>query len=124
MNASRLKEFLDLLIDLEAKNRIQESLNEVVNTLGRLAAEPQNASIQSEFAQQLDQFKASTASTQASIEPAKIPLLQEIGADKYFIRDFPEEISSSIRENPLTPAVTQQKLQPIARCRWRSSSQR
>jgi hypothetical protein len=34
MNASRLKEFLDLLIDLEAKNRIQESLNEVVNTLG------------------------------------------------------------------------------------------
>ena len=44
MNASRLKEFLDLLIDLEAKNRIQESLNEVVNTLGRLAAEPQNAS--------------------------------------------------------------------------------
>jgi hypothetical protein len=61
----------------------------------------------------LDQFKASTASTQASIEPAKIPLLQEIGADKYFIRDSPEEISSSIRENPLTPAVTQQKLQPI-----------
>ena len=110
MNASRLREILDLLLEREAQFRVQENLRELNQRLAELISQPQNAAFQSHFSQVLEMLRQTGASLRDSIEPAQIPLLQEIGADKYFIHDFPADISSSIRDNPISPAVTHEKL--------------
>lgn len=110
MNTSRLRELVDLLLDREKQQAIQQILNELNQALSQLISQPQNANFQTQFAQTVDKLNAATQALRASFEPAQIPLLQEIGADKYFIYDFAEDLANSIRANPLTPAVTQQKL--------------
>ncbi|MGO9017031.1 MAG: hypothetical protein ACLQVJ_01630 [Syntrophobacteraceae bacterium] len=110
MNASRLREILDLLLEREAKFRVQEIFRELNQKLAELISQPQNPAFQSQFSEALEKLREAGASLRASIEPAQMPLLQEIGADKYFVHDFPADISASIRDNPISPAVTQQKL--------------
>ncbi len=110
MNASRLREIVDLLLEREGKFRVQESFRELNQRLAELISQPQNPQFQNVFSQALEKIHDASGSLRASIEPAQIPLLQEIGADKYFVHDFPAEISASIRDNPISPAVTQQKL--------------
>lgn len=110
MNASRLREILDLLLEREGRYRVQESFRELNQRLAELISQPQNAGFQSQFSEALEKLRVASASLRGSIEPAQIPLLQEIGADKYFVHDFPADISASIRDNPISPAVTQQKL--------------
>jgi hypothetical protein len=110
MNASRLREILDLLLDREEKFGVQENFRQLNQKLTELISQPQNADFQSQFSVALEKLHEAAASVRATIEPAQIPLLQEIGADKYYVHDFPADISASIRDNPISPAVTQQKL--------------
>lgn len=110
MNASRLRELVELLLATDKKYQIQQLVSETAQILGQLISQPQNPSLQSSFSTTLDKLAAAAAQARESFDPAQVPLLQEIGATKYFLNDFPAELNASIRENPLSPAVTNQKI--------------
>ncbi len=110
MNASRLREILDLLLEREKTFQIQATLQDLNNKLTELVSQPQNPTFQSQFSHALDSLNKANEAVKTSIEPAQISLLEEIGADKYFTHDFTTEISNSIRDNPLSPEVAREKL--------------
>jgi hypothetical protein len=110
MNVSRLREILEMLLEKEREFQIQVNLQELNNKFAELVAQPQNATIQSQFSDALEKLSIVNKAIQTNIEPAQISLLQEIGGDKYFTQDFTTEIINSIKENPLSPEVARLKL--------------
>jgi hypothetical protein len=110
MNASRLREIVDLLLSREGESEIQVRLQELHTALADLVSQPQNTTHQTNFAQALSRLGVAATAVRATFEPAQIPLLEEIGADKYFLHDFAAEIAGWIQENPLSPAVARDKL--------------
>jgi hypothetical protein len=114
MNASRLRETVDLLLERESTFQIQALLDQLRQRLSDLVSQPQQANIQSEFSQALEKLTTANNSLRASFQPAQTGLLHEIGANKYFTHDFAADIRTWIRENPLSPVVAQQKLNTFA----------
>jgi plasmid stabilization system protein ParE len=110
MNASRLREIVDLLLEREGTFQIQALLDQLRQRLSDLVSQPQQPSIQSEFSQALERLTTANNSLRVSFQPAQTVLVQEIGAAKYFAHDFAADIRSWITENPLSPVVAQQKL--------------
>lgn len=107
MNASRLKEIVELLLDREEEYKIQTLLNEVNSNLSNLASAPQEQSHQTGFANALEILKATTHDMSLTFEPAELELFAEIGADEFFSPDIGSNIERSIQENPITPTVSQ-----------------
>jgi hypothetical protein len=83
MNASRLRELTDLLLDREQQFKIQEILNELNSNLSSLAGSPQDAGIQTNFANALTRLRTAMAGMMSSFQPAQVRLLEEIGAHRY-----------------------------------------
>jgi len=110
MNASRLRELTDLLLDREQQFKIQEILNELNSHLSNLAGSPQDAATQTNFANTVTKLRTAMAGLMSSFQPAQVRLLEEIGADRFFTNNLSAEISNWIQENPISPAVTQQKV--------------
>ena len=105
MNASRLREILELLIQSESKYKIQEVLGKVNGHLNEIVSAPQEPEHQKNFAETLERLRKSMNGMVATFEPAQIDLFTEIGADKYFVSDIPGDIVQSVRDNPITPTV-------------------
>ncbi len=106
MNASRLKEIVELLLRRESEHKIQDILSEVNTHLSSLVGTPQEETLQKNFAETLNRLQKSMGDMIATFEPAQITLFAEIGADKYFSSDIPGDIAQSVRDNPITPAVS------------------
>src|SRR5216684_1027298 len=110
MNASRLREIVELLIERENKHRVQAILTELQGHLNNLVSQPQQPQYQTQFAQTLDRLRTAMNELSASFQPAQVKLLQDIGADRFFTTNLATEIDQWIQENPISPAVSQQKL--------------
>ncbi len=110
MNASRLREITDLLLEKEQQFKIQEILTELSGHLSNLASNPQDAAHQNNFAAGLEKLKVAIEGLSATLQPAQIKLLEEIDADKFFTGQMFSEIIDWVQKNPLTPAVAHQKL--------------
>ena len=113
MNASRLREIVDLLLQRESEHNIQGILGEVASHLSNLAGAPQEQSHQTGFADALQRLGASMSDMVATFEPAQLELIKEIGADAYFCLDIRGVIEQSVRENPITPTVTRDYLSKL-----------
>lgn len=110
MNASRLKEVVDFLLQLESNHAIQKNLNETLQNLNYLVQQPQNSQYQTQFSNSLEKLRSSVAEVREKLAPAQIILLNEIGANDYFVEDFTAQIIDWMQKNPLTPAVTQKNV--------------
>ena len=110
MNASRLRELVDLLLNLENEFQIQNKLNELSSNLASIVQQPQQPQFQNQFANTLTALTTAEISLREKIEPAQISLLNEIGASKFFVGDLTSKIKDWMHENPHTPAVTQTNL--------------
>lgn len=110
MNASRLLEIVQLLINTEKKKKIQDTLTEANSALSNLVSQPSQPSHQSEFATALEKLRTLMNDVREGFQPAQIKLLEEIGAAQYFTDDLATEISGWVTENVATPAVAQEKL--------------
>jgi hypothetical protein len=110
MNASRLLEVVQLLINVEKRKKVQDALNTINTALSNLVSNPSQASHQSEFAQSVEKLRTLMGEVQDTFQPAQIKLLEEIGAADFFVGDLAGEISRWVSENVATPAVAQQKL--------------
>ena len=83
------------------------------NALSQLASNPNDQGIQTAYASAFNDLKTGWDKMVASFEPAQIDLFGEIGADYYFVHDFPEDIRLSMQKNAATPAVAQQEMQEL-----------
>ena len=117
MNASRLREIADLLLKREEEFKIQQLLQDLNSHISTLAGAPQDAGNQTNFAGALEKLRSAMNGMMSSFPPAQVKLLQEIGADRFFTTNLPAEISTWVQENPITPAVTQQKIGTLTKNR-------
>lgn len=113
MNASRLLEIVQLLVNTEKRKKIQEALNNANSALGDLVSQPSQPSHQSEFAASLEKLRALMSEVREGFQPAQIKLLEEIGAAQFFTNDLASEIAGWVAENVATPAVAQEKLNAL-----------
>ena len=111
MNASRLREIVDLLLELETGFQIQTRLNEANGALQNMISQPQNPDFRTQFSNTLDQLRAGAAQISEELQPTQISLIVEIGGEKFFVDDLAALIDDWIQKNRVTPAVIQQYLQ-------------
>jgi len=102
MNASRLREILELLRKSEEKYKIQKILTELNGHLNSIVSAPQEPGHQNSFAETLGRLRKSMIDMVATFEPAQIDLFKEIGAHKYFASDSAGEIAQSVQDNPMS----------------------
>src|SRR5215208_6303994 len=117
MNASRLREVIDLLLEKEQQFKLQEILGELNTHLSNLASNPQEATHQKNFAEAIEKLEVAVEELAASFQPAQIKLLEEIGADEFFTPCLFHEIAVWVQENPISPAVAHQKLSAFVKKR-------
>lgn len=108
MNAERLLELADHIIKADQRHTIQDMLNQLASELQNVSSQPQNTSFQTQYSDTLKKFNNHWASFEADFSAAELRMIQDIGADKYFTIDFPNEISRVTADNQLTPMVVYQ----------------
>ncbi|TGV61534.1 hypothetical protein EN784_03910 [bacterium M00.F.Ca.ET.141.01.1.1] len=110
MNASRLLEIVDLLLQQEEQNATESRLADLSTALGQLVASPAEPSYQQALSSAIERLQEALNALLRSFQPAQINLLNEIGAGPFFVEDFASQFRSWISEGPATPAVAQDKL--------------
>jgi hypothetical protein len=114
MNASRLREIVDMLLDLETNLEIQTRLNEANGLLQNIISRPQQPNFQTQFSNTVEQLRDAAAHIREKLQPTQISLIEEIGGEKFFVVDLAALIDEWVQKNAVTPAaVTQQKLQQL-----------
>lgn len=110
MNASRLLEVVQLLLNVERRKKPQDSLSGVSSALTALVGSPAQPAQQSEFAQSLERLRSVLDEVRSTFQPAQVKLLEEIGAARYFTDNLADEIAGWVSENVATPAVAQERV--------------
>jgi hypothetical protein len=109
VNAERLKEIVDLLVQTESIHRIQGNLEAALQNLNNMIGNPNSPNFQKDFIENLQKVKTANQTLLSQFTSATNSLVQEIGAKEYFIDDFAAEIMGLMQSNPLTPAITQER---------------
>ncbi len=113
MNTSRLLEIIATLREIEEQYQIQSRIQNVLNALNNLTSNPQDQNFQAELPRHLDTLGEALAGVHNRIQPAQAPLLEEIGAYRFFGADIAGEIATVIRDNPATLAVARQQVERL-----------
>jgi hypothetical protein len=92
MNAARLREIVDLLLNLEAEFRIQPKLSDANSHLSNIVQQPQQAQFQTQFSNDVRELREVAAQIQQRLQPAQISLIDEIGGKRFFVDDLAAEI--------------------------------
>lgn len=88
MNSSRLREIVDLLLDLETRLEIQTKLNEANGLLQNIISQPQQPDFQTQFSTTVEQLRGAAAHIREKLQPTQISLIEEIGGEKFFVVDL------------------------------------
>ncbi|MGI0133894.1 MAG: hypothetical protein ACREBW_02915 [Candidatus Micrarchaeaceae archaeon] len=107
MNVTRLREIVDLLLAREAKFKIQQTFGEVNSSLTNLASNPQDQNFQTQYAAALEKLRTTMQAISASLTPAEVKEIGEIGAGIFFSAKLADQIGQWVSENPISPAVAQ-----------------
>jgi hypothetical protein len=110
MNASRLREIVDLLLKWEAKCAVQTRLKELNQHLESLASSPQDTNLQTKYAEAFTKLQSAVQQLAASLTPTEIRELAEIGGTPYFSYQLVERIGQWIADNPISPTVAQKNV--------------
>ncbi|CAN7705997.1 hypothetical protein [Mesorhizobium sp. LjNodule214] len=110
MNASRLLEIVDFLLQSEDQAATESRLSDLSSALGQLVTSPAEPTHQQALSDALDRLAESLDLFRRPFQPAQVKLLEDIGAGSYFVEDIVGGIRKWISESPATPAVAQDKL--------------
>lgn len=105
MNASRLREIVQVMLTRERELNLQTAWNDLNTCLANLASNPQAQQHQTQVATALEQLSSALEKAKALFEPAQIKSIQDMNAQKFFLPDKAREIRIAIQENPMTSAV-------------------
>jgi hypothetical protein len=117
MNAARLKELCDLIVATESSFNVQSVLQQLVNDVNQITANPGHPQFQTSFSQNLSRLRDVWTQMAATFSPAQVKLLDEIKARQHFVDDVPALIETIIGENSITPAVVRDKVDQIRQSR-------
>lgn len=110
MNAERLLELSDLLINADTRLEVQPSLQRLASDLDQIINNPGHPPFQTQFAQAFDQFRSTWAKMAGSFSPAQVKFISEISGSPYFIDDVPAQLDEIVRANGITPAVIRDEI--------------
>jgi hypothetical protein len=113
MNAQRLREAVDLLLQAETDLNVQSSLQTLHTSLQQLSSSPQDANLQTQFATGLTACREMMKKLRERFTPPQMNLFAEIRANERFFFDIPDEIDRLMQENPMTPTVTFSRLETL-----------
>jgi flagellar hook-associated protein FlgK len=86
MNAERLLQVVEFLIEQEKRHQIQSKLNELNAALQNLSNQPQQAHYQTQVAANLDSFEKSLHDFYDPLSPAQIYSLADVEGAAFFLR--------------------------------------
>ena len=110
MNITTLSQIVRRLLEQEQKYNLQKKFARTHDALNNLVSNPSDSEQQTNFARMLEDLRADLENVRAYFEPAISPLLVQIGAADFYTDDIAGNIDGWVRANPITPAVTVQKL--------------
>jgi hypothetical protein len=113
MNAERLREAIDSLLQAESALNVQESLQTLQASLQQLSGNPNDPTSQTRFADELTSSRDVIQKLKERFTPVQMSLFHEIRATESFFLDFTEEVYRLTQENPMTPAVTLTRLNTL-----------
>ena len=104
LNTDKLRELVDRVIAVEAKVTSQTKLSELASALANLANSPQDSNYQTQLAAAVRQFLASFTRFQEAFSPSDYERLIEL-SDEAFSPSITNDVTNSINQNAMTPAV-------------------
>ncbi len=114
MTSQKLLEALQLMVGLDAKLKLQTSLNQIRENLTNLAGQPATAQFQTSLATALSTFTAGASQLQKEITPSQFGTIAELGGAEFFDPSIAEKIRDSIEHNAMTPTVARDFVQDIS----------
>jgi hypothetical protein len=110
MNASRLRELVDLLLQVESKLAVQKRFTVTATAFAELVAATGDANLQVKFKESLDALKSVWHQMMASFDPIVADEIAGIGAAPYFTVDMIDQIGMWVNQNTLTPTLAHKEL--------------
>jgi hypothetical protein len=113
MNADRLKETVDFLIQKENEHQIGQRLTALMQAVDQLVNQPQQADFQKQTANALDELERVTNALFDSLTPAQIENLKAIHGYEFFSPAMTAEMRRLMAQSGITPAVLQQRIREL-----------
>ncbi|WP_271893847.1 hypothetical protein [Candidatus Phyllobacterium onerii] len=117
MNAERLREIVDKLVEKEDEYRVQELLHSVSTSIANLAGSPTDPSFQQAYSNAFIQLESALIKAELEFTPAQKNLLREINAENLLSRELSTQIELLIQHNPVTLSVAQKEITELADAR-------
>jgi hypothetical protein len=115
MNAERIKELADFLLQTDQKLKLQQRLEALRDALINLTSQPGEATYQTAVVSTMaDLSKAVANQLEGQLTPARTEALREIGAGPYFSKAMTESIQVMLAENSVTPAAVRDAVTQLA----------
>jgi len=113
LNAARLREIVDKLVDANKRLRIQKLLAAVLSSVTNLASSPSDSNYQQQYVASLDALRTALTTLRGEFQPAEIARIEELDGGADYLADIVGEIAGWMAENPATPSVVQAKIQEL-----------
>jgi hypothetical protein len=117
MTSQKLLEALQLMVDLDAKLKLQASLNQIRDNLANLASQPPTPQVQANLAAGMAAFSAGVSQLRSEITPSQFGTIAELGGEEYFDPSIADKITEQIERNAMTPSVASGFVSELARRR-------
>lgn len=105
MNVDRLLLVIDMATNLDLAFELQVRLSTLAKNLSRLAANPQDANLQTNVVSATDAVSSAFFEADKSIDTLQSRLLSEIGGARFFNGSFAIDLKRRIAENGVSPAL-------------------
>lgn len=114
MNTGQLIETIDLLLGAEEQSNFQAALDGLINSLGQLVQQPQNAGFQKAVSQAMATLAKAGESLGEIFNAAQKIRIVEIGGKRFFIDSLEAEIEEVITRNGIAPAAARDHTSKLA----------
>ena len=113
MNAESLRATIERLLKDEGQFAIQQRLTELQTALSQLASQPGQPQYQIQVSSALTQLRTTAEQIALRYDPSALRRIAEIGANRFFGLEMSTEVDAAVAENPMTPAVAQQRVSKL-----------
>lgn len=113
MNADRLKQTVELLLESEKTHNIQNQITQLSTAVNNLVSQPQNGGFQTNTANALASLESATTALFDQFTPAQVESIKALGAYPYFSTAMAAELRQLLAQASITPAVLQTRINQL-----------
>lgn len=115
MNAEKLKDIVQRLIEDEGTTRIQKRLSGLNNSLTNFMNQPSDPNMQIQVASSLEELRTAISGLTSKYDPAFVKRIEEIGAGRHFGYELVQIIEQAMADNQMMPAVVKSRVEVLSR---------